>query len=122
KLLSVGAGDEKVIPDDAEIAFESLNRDLVAKAAVGFALDLSGSQELNETVVQSASNVVAELLGILVTALPGVRADGDIALRYDLSALKRFEDDQLRFLPEYVQNPVVYQRGRAPRCFQQQQF
>ena len=66
ELIAGWAGDQVIIPDDAEIAFTALNADLVAEPAGRVAIDLAGAQELHEPVFQAAADVITELGRVLV--------------------------------------------------------
>ena len=71
ELFSLGAGDQVVIPDDPELAFTSLDADLVTETAGRVAVDFARAQELDEPLLQTAADVVAELGRVLVASLPG---------------------------------------------------
>ena len=70
ELVAVGAGDQVIVPEDADVALAALDGHLVAEATGGVAVDLADADELVEPRAQGAADVVAELFGILVLS-PG---------------------------------------------------
>ena len=69
KLVAGRAGEQIIVPDHAKVSLATLNADPIPEAAVRAAADLTGAQELHETVFQAAANVVAELGRILMASL-----------------------------------------------------
>src|SRR5271165_337697 len=116
KLVSRGAGKQIVVQDDSQAAFASLNADLVAEAAVGVTADFARAQELNEAILQGATDIIAELPRILVPALAGARADHEIALGYQAPAIEAFQDRKLGILPEDMPVSVSKQNRPAAGC------
>ena len=113
KLRRRRARQQIIIPDDAEVSFAPLNADPVPETAVRAAADFPGAQELNEAILQPAANVLLELRWILVPALARLRADHEIALDDDSSAIQALQDRHSGIFPENVPAPIGQQHRPA---------
>ena len=85
ELVAVGAGDQVIVPEDADLALAALDSHLVAETTGGVAIDLAGTHEVVKTRAQSAANIVAELVGMLVLPRGNLRPDVEVALRNHLA-------------------------------------
>ena len=113
KLVAGGACEQIIVPDHAKVSLTALNADLETETTVLVTVDFTGAQELNETILQAAADVVAELAGILVAALACARADHEVALSDHPAAIQTFQDCHPGVFPENVPIAVRQQR-RSP--------
>ena len=121
ELFSVGAGEQVVIPHDPKLPLASLNGNLVTEPAGGSTVDLARTNEPDESLVETAAYVGAELRRVLMASLPGMGALAEIALRDHLAAIQPFQNDQFAVLPKtcpsfgHAQRPPYLPADRASR-------
>ena len=95
------------MPEDTKLSLAPLDGELVAEPAGGISVHLPCTQELNEPLAQGPTDVVTELVQVLVLPLASRRAGRQVALGDDLSLLQPLQDDQLGIIPVGMPLAVV---------------
>src|SRR5580704_1533332 len=112
-LISLGTSDQNIVPEHVRFALPSLDGNPETVTARGGAFDLRFTEDGHEPLLGRPLDIVAELDGVLVAPLAGVRTIGEGAIGDDLTLREATQDRLLLAVPVDVPVAVVDQRVLA---------